>query len=214
MTSREAIEYIKKTCYGDWCKDVWREAMDAAVSALHAQETKTCDTCIHNNKAWDDDPCDGCCANHSGYEPSDLISRQTAIEALKICDTNWDGLHYNSKCCEKCPISKQGVTWYDEDRRCYCWEILLRESAKLLQASAQPEPQWIPVGERLPEDWVPVLVTLKKRELLPAWIKAKPENYFHFVDADVCENGEWTVNKKNVTAWMPLPEPYQEVKDD
>lgn len=75
--------------------------------------------------------------------------------------------------------------------------------------SAQQEPQWIPVSERLPEDWVPVLVTLKKPERLPAWIKAKPENYFHIVDADVCENGEWSVNKKNVTAWMPLPEPYR-----
>lgn len=69
--------------------------------------------------------------------------------------------------------------------------------------------EWISCDERLPEDWVPVLVTLKKPERLPAWIKARPENYFHIVDADVCENGEWTVNKKNVTAWMPLPKPYR-----
>ena len=71
-----------------------------------------------------------------------------------------------------------------------------------------PAQQWIPCSKRLPEDWVPVLVTLKRPESLPAWIKAKPENYFHIVDIDVCENGEWTVNKKNVTAWMPLPDPY------
>lgn len=71
-------------------------------------------------------------------------------------------------------------------------------------------PHWIPCSERLPEDWVPVLVTLKKPERLPAWIKAKPENYFHIVDADVCENGEWSVNKKNVIAWIHLPEPYRE----
>lgn len=76
------------------------------------------------------------------------------------------------------------------------------------------EPHWIPCTERLPEDWVPVLVTLKKPERLPAWIKARAENYFHFVDADVCENGEWTVNKKNVIAWQPLPSPYTEEADE
>ena len=38
MTNTEAIEYIKKTCYGEWCEDDWREAMDMAIKALEAQE--------------------------------------------------------------------------------------------------------------------------------------------------------------------------------
>ena len=88
-----------------------------------------------------------------------------------------------------------------------------RMAIEALNCSEIPN-NWIPCSERLPEDWVSVLVTLKRPERLPAWIKAKPENYFHIVDADVCENGEWSVNKKNVTAWMPLPEPYQPKEDE
>lgn len=38
MTNSEAIEYIKKNCYGEWCEDDWREAMDTAIKALEAQE--------------------------------------------------------------------------------------------------------------------------------------------------------------------------------
>lgn len=38
MKSEEAIEYIKKNCYGEWCEDDWREAMDMAIKALEAQE--------------------------------------------------------------------------------------------------------------------------------------------------------------------------------
>ena len=68
--------------------------------------------------------------------------------------------------------------------------------------------QWIPVEERLPENWVPVLVTLKQAERLPAWMKAR--SYYYCVDMDVHEDSRWTVNKNNVIAWMPLPESYQE----
>lgn len=30
-----------------------------------------CDTCKHNDNEWDSEYCDGCCGNHSGYEPYD-----------------------------------------------------------------------------------------------------------------------------------------------
>ena len=113
---------------------------------------------------------------------NDLISRQAAIDAMEQAKEQYF------------------------DRR-----VIIGKMQNVVSnlPSAQPEQRWIPCSERLPEDWVPVLVTLKKPERLPAWIKAKPENYFHIVDADVCENGEWSVNKKNVIAWMPLPEPYR-----
>ena len=38
MTNAEAIEYIKKNCYGEWCEDDWRETMDMAIKAMEAQE--------------------------------------------------------------------------------------------------------------------------------------------------------------------------------
>lgn len=40
-----------------------------------------CDTCKHKYREWYDDPCDGCCGNHSGYEP----------EATCAGCTYWDG---------------------------------------------------------------------------------------------------------------------------
>lgn len=34
--------------------------------------TQECNTCKHNDKEWDEEPCDGCCGNHSGYEPKEI----------------------------------------------------------------------------------------------------------------------------------------------
>lgn len=28
-----------------------------------------CDTCKHKDDGWDSEHCDGCCGNHSGFEP-------------------------------------------------------------------------------------------------------------------------------------------------
>jgi hypothetical protein len=72
--------------------------------------------------------------------------------------------------------------------------------------SAQPEPQWIPVSERLPE--------------------SKPEDLEYPTVIACCEDGEvmtacyyestkeWGIGenydrKINPVAWMPLPEPYR-----
>lgn len=39
MTNEEAITYIKQNCYGDWCEDDWRDAMDTAIKALEQTDT-------------------------------------------------------------------------------------------------------------------------------------------------------------------------------
>ena len=31
-------------------------------------DEQTCDTCIHNDLPWYEEPCDSCCRAHSGYE--------------------------------------------------------------------------------------------------------------------------------------------------
>lgn len=76
--------------------------------------------------------------------------------------------------------------------------------------TVQLEPQWIPVGERMPKDYVDVLV----------WFE-----YFRYGDYNCMyathgignyskEYNSWTINHEtgwkdlHVFAWMPLPEPY------
>lgn len=63
---------------------------------------------------------------------------------------------------------------------------------------AQPEQRWIPVWEKLPEEQVKVLVT-DFYDIEMAYLNAEGRLMdFH---------GD---KLKGVTAWMPLPEPYQQ----
>lgn len=64
----------------------------------------------------------------------ELTSRQDAIDALKICDSNEDGIN-----CHKCPLRDErwDGAWQDNETNCY--RKLMRDSAKLLELpSVQP----------------------------------------------------------------------------
>jgi hypothetical protein len=118
----------------------------------------------------------------------DLISRQAAIDAV--------------------------IEWYG------CEPRDMDDFKKILakQPSAQPEPQWIPCSERLPEEYGLYLVTSRE--------KATAEEFgFDLDDVEVKkmrfnEDGwriprhipEWIngVVHTTVLAWMPLPEPYKD----
>lgn len=69
------------------------------------------------------------------------------------------------------------------------------------------EPHWIPVTERLPE---------KDGEYLTTWIDAQKKLC---VNVFLVENGVWYWNQKylfpnwRIIAWMPLPEPFNEVTE-
>ena len=98
------------------------------------------------------------------------------------------------------------------------------------QPTIEPEQRWIPVSGRLPDDLAEVNVT---------WVNHKPEPYYDFVKDKPCTGsavyykGDWywyssvcadllAEYGKNeideiddaieITAWMPLPEPYQGVE--
>lgn len=78
--------------------------------------------------------------------------------------------------------------------------------------SAQPEQQWIPCSERLPDEdyWMggtgkqfsaTVLVTVSNREDEDEW-----------VDMSYTVDGEWMLELPmycKIVAWMPLPEPWK-----
>ena len=65
--------------------------------------------------------------------------------------------------------------------------------------------EWIPVSERLPVDWCPVLVMV--RDVGSPLLGSYRENvWFH-------EQWNTTFINGVVTHWMPLPEPPKEATD-
>jgi hypothetical protein len=99
------------------------------------------------------------------------------------------------------------------------------------QPTIQPEPHWIPVTERLPENNNPVNVTWVNHNpaFYYAGIKDKPFTatahyhrghwywYSSVTQDNLDEYGTWTpdlVDKDvEITAWMPLPEPFKGVTE-
>lgn len=74
------------------------------------------------------------------------MERERIIEALKICDSAYDGV-----VCKKCPIKNKDYngSWYDKDGDCY--QHLMREAAELLseQSAIQPVATDTNVGDTI-----------------------------------------------------------------
>ena len=73
-----------------------------------------------------------------------------------------------------------------------------------------PQPQWIPVTERLPETSQDVLITKRTKTGTVRVMKA------FYISSD--DEGIWASERgtdtTGVIAWLPLPEPYKGEHDD
>jgi len=130
---------------------------------------------------------------------SDLIERQAAIDATAYSNIS-------------VTISgKRGFQNYKEEFEKACVAIRDKyiEALKNLP-SAQPETQWIPCSERMPEIDETVLITIKEK------YDGDKEYHYHTDVADHLINDGWlTFNdwdegqEIHIIAWMPLPEPWK-----
>lgn len=72
----------------------------------------------------------------------------------------------------------------------------------------EPKTEWIPVGERLPENFQRVLVTVVNYDGYK--VVRVAEYYGRQRVFQIKENYEhWEVEEKGLLAWRPLPDPYK-----
>lgn len=109
----------------------------------------------------------------NALETLDCVERQKAIEAVEHITSSMSVCVNTDECHGMKRMQRQAVI----------------ELANL--PSAQPEPQWIPVAERLPEEGQSILVTADGWRMV-----AIIRTFFK-------------VMHKDIIAWMPLPEPYR-----
>ena len=129
---------------------------------------------------------------------ADLIDRQAAIDALEEKYMSF-GIFREQRAASQCidvikhlPSAQPLSAWGGNPLKIEC-------------ETAQPERigRWIPVTERLPKDGDEVLITAWKDTVFISWRS----------------DGIWTCDSfffddsTEVSAWMPLPEPYKEVEE-
>ena len=126
---------------------------------------------------------------------SELISKQTAIDALK---------EHRALYCDNTPDTFSKLSYTEKSR---VDELDTAIATLVNLPSAQPH--WIPCGDRLP----------KKDGLYLCWYeyyhwnkeKILPEYGIGYYDSDFNFWGGEVTNGKDakVLAWMPLPDPYK-----
>ena len=153
---------------------------------------------------------------------ADLRERHVDDSVCGLCEYDGAYMGQSGNWCNECPGFDRDDCFKlsDETRKKWTDEII-----KALP-TIQPEPQWIPCSERMPEDLVEVITTWVNRDPLPYYefMRDKP-----FTAVSVHYKGEWywysstcadyleeygrsdrdKVDKSiEIIAWMPLPTPY------
>lgn len=110
-------------------------------------------------------------------------------------------------------ISRQTVLkiidgWYEQNRDTENIEDLIVLITYMDSVNPQKSGHWIPVRERLPEDFQRVLVTVERYNGDKVARVAEYNGRKRIFK--IIENHEqWEVGEKGLLAWMPLPEPYK-----
>lgn len=82
-----------------------------------------------------------------------------------------------------------------------------------IEALQEQERKWIPVSERLPEDEYGVLATVNGKHNNTTFIDALEIAEYDSDEGWIIEGYLDWINP-DVTAWMPLPEPYKESEEE
>lgn len=124
---------------------------------------------------------------------SDLIERQTAIDAVEHITSSMSVCVNTDECHGMKRMQRQAVI----------------ELANL--PSAQPEPQWIPVEERLPKQNEMVLIMIIRKDERYNKIPFISIGYISWNNTVwwCAHDGDCKSANVEVLAWMPLPEPYR-----
>ena len=82
-----------------------------------------------------------------------------------------------------------------------------------IEALQEPERKWIPVTEKLPENGCGVLVTVNGKHDNIIFVNALEIAEYRNTEGWIIEGYlDWLA--PDVTAWQPLPEPYEEREEE
>ena len=188
MTNEEAIRYFKRHI-----DLISREAEEMAIKALEQQ------------------PCDD--AISRDFRIGDEVRIIGSDPIYDDCDVGWVIRNASEKVKTMYVMRNDGsadeeakAEWYKTGRH----NAMLAEVIKALPSVTQKSGKWIPVSEKLPEDKTYVLTTIKVPNRIAharsSWYEC---GFFHNDNGDT-----WRATDMEVKAWMPLPEPYKDMRGD
>lgn len=161
---------------------------------------------ISNGKEFEQQPCEDCVSREQAQTEIEMNACRYTLAQESGCMGNveWsDSLIKVSVAVDIIrnlpPVIPKGVTVTDFADKC-------RECGKMKNG------KWIPVSEKLPEDYQRVLVTVVNYDgdkVVRVAVYYDLKNKFKIQE----NNESWIVGEEGLLAWRPLPEPYQEEKE-